>query len=127
MSQFRISLGNASIENLDKNDIFSNKICNVIIEKISNYKNMEFSKLKNLIEQNAVEFNIDGKEVALTFYKKEIDQENLLLVVQAAYRTLRHPNYFSFGFIGKIIVEGIVVNAQNEFTKPDERLLWEFK
>ena len=126
MPHFRISLGNTKIENAHLNGALDASICDLIVNKIQNFKSMRFSDLENLSTESVVEYVVRGKKVQITFYKKTLDSENILLVVQAAYKTFRFPNYFSLGFIGRIIVDGIQVNVRNEFSKPKESLLWEF-
>ncbi len=126
MPHFRISLGNATIKNAQSKGALDAAICDLIADKIQTFKTMRFSDLENLSTESVFEYVIRDKKVQITFYKKALDSENILLVVQAAYRTFRFPNHFSLGFIGRIIVDGIQGNAQNEFSKPKESLLWEF-
>ena len=126
VSQLRISFGKALVEDVKKNDVLSVEICRIISQKISAYKTMEFSKLSSLSEENSVEYEIEGKNVVVTFYKKILDSENVLLVVQAAYKTLKFPNYFSLGFVGKIIVDGILASSEGNFSKPEADMLFEF-
>jgi len=123
---FRISLGSTTVESARSKGALEAAICDLIADKIHAFKKMKFAELKNLSAENAVEYTIQNKKVQVTFYKKDLGDEHVLLVVQAAYKTFKFPNYFSFGFVGRIIVEGIQGSAQEEFSKPKESLLWEF-
>ncbi len=126
MSHFRISFGRLTVDSINKSDLFDLKICKIISDKIAVYKNMTFSNLLSLSDENPVEFYIEDKIVLFTFYRKFINSENILVVVQASYRTLKYPNYLSLRFIGKVIVDGIQVNNKGEWFKPEEDLLFEF-
>lgn len=127
MSQFRISLGRASCENIKKTDVLNFKVCEIVQDKVANLKKMDYSNLAKLSDEQTVEHTVNDKVVVLTVFKKAIDSDKILLVAQAAYQTFKFPNYISFGFIGKILVDGIVVNNKSEFSVPEDNLLWEFK
>ncbi len=126
MSHIRISIGDARVEAVKEKTGLNAEVCKIIGNKMSTYKCMEFSRLKNLSEESCTEYKIQNKLIKMTLYKKMLNSERVLIVVQAAYKTFKFPNYMSFDFIGKIIVDGIVVNSQNVFSKPDDNLLWEF-
>lgn len=124
---FRFAIGSASCKGVSKSNTLESKICEMIQEKISVLRTMDFSNLKHLSEENTVDYEIEGKAVMLTVFKKELDSDRLLLVVQTAYKTFKFPNYITLGFIGKVLVDGVIINNKNESSVPDDQLLWEFK
>lgn len=126
MSHFRISLGNATVKSLQSKSDLDAAICDLIADKIQVVKKMNFSDLKDLSPESVFEYVIWDKNVQITFHKKVLNSENILIVVQAAYRTFRFPNHISLGFVGRTIVDGIQGNIRNEFLQPEEGLLWEF-
>lgn len=126
MSRFRISLGDASVDGALKKGSIDAVVGKLVANKIDTYKSMSFSALKNLPSETTIEYKVQGRNIQVTFYKIILEEDNLLLVVQAAYKTFKRPNYISLGFVGRIVVGGIQVNAKDEFSSPKENLLWKF-
>lgn len=127
MSHFRISLGKANCKNIKKDNTFCSKICELIQSKINAYSEMSYELIEKLSDEISAEYLISDKQVLLTIYKKNVAQDKTLIVVQAAYKTLRFPNYISLNFVGRVFVDGIILKKNGGFISPDEDLLFEFK
>lgn len=123
----RIAIGSASCETINPHDKIGQRIKELILNKIEFFKGKDFEFLHNFSDYTTVEYNIENKLVELAFFKEVIDNENLLFVVRAAYRTINFPTYICWGFIGRVYAEGIIINSKNESKKADDSLLWEFK
>lgn len=126
MSHFRISLGSARPEDASSSALNS-EISKLMTEKIAMYKTMNFEALKSLPAETSAEYTIEDKLVLFTFFKAELDTHRLLLVVQTAYRSFNLPNHLSLSFVGKVFVKGIIVDSENNFSEPDDKLLWDYK
>lgn len=123
----RIALGNASCKDCkDKSEQYI-LVCENLIFRLENASKLSFLQLSSFSEQTIEHVLLGEKEVSFTTYKEQIDSQNILIVVQGFFHTLKFPNYFSFGGIGRIFVEGIVINSENKVTNAPEQLLWKYK
>lgn len=126
MSQFRISLGNALSKNIKKDNSLTSKVCDLINSKIESISKLDYKQIQNLGDESSAEYLVDDVTVMTTTYKKQLEQDKILIAVQAAHKTFFFPNYFSLNFIGKVLVDGIVIDKSGNIQPPDEELLFEF-
>ena len=126
MSQFRISWGSASCNGRKKMNYLNQKICDLMKRELKNLSALGYNNLTK-IDSSVSEHLLEDTKVTLAIYKKELIEMRLLMVVQASYRSLLFPNYISLRFVGKVFVDGFVVDKNENVTGPDDELLFEFK
>ena len=126
MSQFRISLGNALSKNIKKDNSFTSKVCDLISSKIESISKLDYSQIQNLGDELSVDYLVDNTTIMVTTYKKQLEPDKILIAVQSAHKTFLFPNYLSINFIGKVLVDGVIIDNNGTIQNPDEELLFEF-
>lgn len=124
MGKFRISIGGASCIGYDAKSTEEKVVCEHVLAKLEQLKLLSFKQLKDFSEENFEHIDVHGVQAALTIYKKDLSAGSILVVVQAFLPTWKFPTYFSFGGVGKIFADGIVVSTDNQkSTALSEQLL----
>ena len=127
MSKIRISIGSASCKDIENKGSFEKSVCEGIYRRLNEIKSTSYANLNKRSDNDTDFEKIDGREIVYAVYKEVLDEGTVLFVVQALFKTLRFPNYFSFNFIGKVVVEGILATSSGEFKPPSDDILLNYK
>jgi hypothetical protein len=124
---FRISLGKASCNVNHSMPAGEQKVCEHVLFKLENLKGLSYQQLSSFPEEETEMREIDGKVAAFSTYKEILNEEKILVVVQAFYPTWRFPNYFSLNSIGKLFAEALVITKSGQFEEAPENLLYKYR
>lgn len=90
-------------------------------------KSLSFDQLKKFPEEDFENFDVAETRAALTIYKRNIDEQSILIVVQAFFPTWKFPTYFSFDGVGKIFADGIIANKNGKKENASDEYLFQFR
>lgn len=126
MEGFRISFGVAScrLKNYSKEEEI---ICKRILSKIENLKLLSYQQVKDHTIEETDVISAGNKKVSVITYVERLENDTLLVVIQAFYPTLWKPNFVSFSGIGKIFAEGLLYQSNGTVTEAAQELLWKYR
>ena len=113
---FRISLGSASCDGFERRPRDERVLCEYLLVKLQWLRSLSPTQLEQLREEEFEDYLIDGKRALISVYREKIDA-GLLLVVQGFLPTWKFPTYFSISRVGKVFVEGLLLNSDGHLVR----------
>jgi hypothetical protein len=102
-------------------------LCEGVNKRIEKIKSMELHHLIPMPEESYEEEEYEGKKVHFSTYNIEISDDERLVVVQAFINTWKWPTYISFGAVGHLVAEGVIINKNGTVVDAPEEELWGFR
>lgn len=126
MSRFRISLGVSSCAGWENKRRIERDVCGQVLAQLERLRSLSEPELKEMPAETGIPFHLSGDEISIKISRVTFSDGQMLLVVQAFLPTWIFPNYFSFGAVGKMFVEGLLFK-NGCFHVPEDSLLWSFR
>jgi hypothetical protein len=70
---------------------------------------------------------VDGHRITFSTYKQVSSSGDTLIVFSAFVHTWSGATYWSFGAVGRLYVEGLVVSADGEVRRAPDEALWGYR
>lgn len=126
MGKFRISLGAASCDGYERRSGVERDVCERLITQLETLQRLSVDQLSSLPNERTETIHVEDKQILMTIYKTSLSSGELLLVVQTFLSTWWLPTFFSANGVGKIFVEGIVVQ-DGKIRRATNQELWAFR
>jgi hypothetical protein len=126
MGKFRISLGSASCIGHEKRCEDERNACEKVLSQLAVLKQLSATQLKAFPEEETETISAGDQRILRTVFRKDLSDNEVLLVVQVFVPTWCFPTYFSSRGVGKIFVEGIVVR-NGKVRDANDNELWGYR
>lgn len=73
------------------------------------------------------ELEIDGQHATFGLHRRSLDAGRTLVVFQVFIDTWSRPTFLSFGRVGRLYAEGILVGADGGVSVAPDEVMWEFR
>ena len=70
---------------------------------------------------------VDGRVITFGTYKEQLPSGGWLVVFQALVRTWSRPTLLSFGAVGRLYAEGLVVSTTGTVEVAPDELMWGYR
>jgi hypothetical protein len=126
MEGFRISFGDASCR-LKNYSVEEEVVCKNILSRIEKFKLLTYQQVNaNATEETDV-ISAGNKKVKIISYMERLEDDMLLIVIQAFYPTLWKPNFISFSGTGRIFAEGLIFHPNGTIAEASQEVLWHYR
>jgi hypothetical protein len=123
--RFRIAIGRCDCEP-PYGDAVEEFVCKVIHERLNNWRNRLPADLAAIPIESFEEQIFDGHPVSFATYRLSLGGGGTLVVCQALVHTWSRPTYLSFGAVGRMYAEGLLV-TNGEVEPAADDLMWQFR
>ena len=123
---FRIAIGPCSCRQ-PSSDSLGRTACGLIDATLSAWRPRLPADLAAVPVESYEVHEIDGCPAVLGVHKHQLADGGTLVIVHVFIHTWSRPTFLSFGQVGRLYAEGILVAAGGEVSTPPDELMWEFR
>ena len=71
--------------------------------------------------------DFNGRQITLETHKQVLTGGGTLVVFQVFLSTWRRPTYLSFGRVGRLYAEGLLISSDGSVQPAPDELMWDFR
>jgi hypothetical protein len=125
MGNFRFSFGRGAFLAPPRSEL-EKYIFGLGISRLGHLKSLSFVQLNAFPPETYEEIEYEGRYINIVIYKENVGSDSVLMIVQMFYSTWWKPNYLSLNFVGKMYVEGVLVNQLGDKKNAHNELLFRY-
>lgn len=123
---FRIAIGTCSCANPSA-DTIQDQACRTINANRESWRSRLPGDLAAVPEEQLETGVLGDYRVTLGTYKVALDNGDTVVAFQALVHTWSRPTFLSFGAIGRVYAEGLLVSSSGSVGDAPDDLMWQFR
>lgn len=102
-------------------------ICSRLLARLSALEDLARGNQPSIPKEWVETERIGEHHVEFAVIRRDLDDDETLVVVRAFAHTLRSANYLALGAVGHVRADGFVVTRDGNVTEAPAEMLWEFR